>query len=83
MTVVILPSIQYSILNQRDLLNVNILNILSICTLTFPLKPNMNGSGLQSIQYSIVIQRALLNVNIVNIHCICTLLFKLKLRYHP
>jgi hypothetical protein len=37
-TVAMWPSIQYSILIQMALLNVNIVNILCFCTLTFPLK---------------------------------------------
>jgi hypothetical protein len=37
-TVVALASIQYSILIQSDLLDVNIVNIHYICTLTFSLK---------------------------------------------
>jgi hypothetical protein len=37
-TVVALPSKQYSILIQRALLSVNLVNILCICTLISPLK---------------------------------------------
>jgi hypothetical protein len=37
-TVVSLPSLKYSILIQRALLNVNMVSILGFCTLTFPLK---------------------------------------------
>jgi hypothetical protein len=46
--------LKYSILIQRALLNVNIVNILYFCTLTFPSNTNMNCSRFanSSVQHS-------------------------------
>jgi hypothetical protein len=75
---------KYSILIQSSLLCVNILNILCIYTLKFPVEiPIWTVVALPFIEYRILIQRSLLNVNIVNTYCICTPIIPFKLQYEP
>jgi hypothetical protein len=65
--------IQYTILIERALLNVNIVNIQCICTLIFPLKLEYESKWLPYLQYSILIK----------MDCKYTLTFPLKLQYEP
>jgi hypothetical protein len=81
-TLVTWRPIMESILNQRALLNMNIVNIHYVCTQEISVEtPIWTVGTWPNIQYSILIQKALLNVNIVKFHYICIRTFPFKLQY--